>query len=346
MPSKTQPITERLKSGLPNKLKPRLVMRLLLVVFLLNIISVFSYAQRVPNEAENIDYLITFGKDAPTGTGDDDHVQVFFFIVPKVSELPFYIRVYDPESSGSHDEADGPFNSKTKFTIYGGAGTFSEEARSTNPIAKYKSGNIMASKVFGQEAEYDSKWYTFGPFNPAEGEFVPELNGQIFKVIAEGVTGNDGNAYRYFLSMNATKNIPVDGANAFTYEYTFKLPLSKGVSHLYPFIDHSVISINQYNFDFDNDGQILLYSIVKNRHETKISGDNVWDNSKHEIVEEEKNTTIDLQVFKKDATANTMSMYVVNQYQKAVAFFSVPIGGPPKFKYDPSIIFKKSDKKN
>ena len=299
-------------------------------------------AQRVPNEAENIDYLMTFGKEAPSSTGDDDHVLVFFFLIPKVVQTPFYIRVYDPEIAGAHDEANGALDSKTKFSVYGGNGCFTEEdARSTNPTGKFKSGSLMASKIFGQETTYDNKWYTFGPFNPAEGEFASELKGQVFKVVVEGVTGNDGNAYRFFLSMDAARNIAVEGANAFTYEYTFKLPLSKGVSHLYPFLDKSIIAITQYNFDFDNNGQILLYSVAKNRHETKASGDNGWNSSKHLIVDEEKNTTIDLQLFKKDATANTLSLYVVNQYNKAVAFFSVPIGGPPKFKYDPTVVLKK-----
>lgn len=314
--------------------------KVLYIVFLLSIM--YAQAQRVPNESENLDYLMTFGKDAPTSTGDDDHTLVFFFLIPQASQQPFYIRVYDPETAGAHDEVAGIFNSKTKFSIYGGTGCFTEEdARTTNPTGKYKSGSMMASKIFGQEPAFDNKWYTFGPFNPAEGEFAQALKGQVFKVIVEGISGDDGNAYRFFLSMDATKNIPVDGANAFTYEYTFKLPLSNGVSHLYPFLDRSVISVTQFNFDFDNNGQILLYSIAKNRHQTKTSGDNTWNFSKHLIVDEEKNTTIDLQIFKKDASANTVSMYVVNQYQKAVAFFSVPIGGPPKFKYDPTVILKK-----
>jgi hypothetical protein len=59
------------------------------------------------------------------------------------------------------------------------------------------------------------------------------------------------------------------------------------------------------------------------------------------VEDAEKNTTIDLQIVKSDDSPNTMSVYVLNQYQKAIAFFSAPIGGPPKFKYDPSVTFKK-----
>lgn len=299
-------------------------------------------AQRVPNEAEVIDYLITFGKDAPKSKGDDDYTQVFFFTMPKSFEQPFYIRVFDPETGGEHDELLTSVNSKTKFSIYGGKGSFTEEdARKTNPSGNFNKGNIMASKIFSSELTYDSKWYTFGPFNPSEGEYSEEVKGSVFKVIIEGLAGDDGNAYRLFLSVDPSKNIPVEGANAFTYEYTFRLPLNKSVSHLYPFIDRSVISITQNNFDFDTNGQILLYSLSKNRHETSGSGDNAWVSKTHEITEEEKNTTLDLQIFKADASLNTMSVYATNQYGKAVAFFSVPIGGPPKFKYSPAIEYKK-----
>jgi hypothetical protein len=302
-----------------------------------------GYGQRVPNESESIDYLVTFGKEASSSTGDDDHVQVFFFTIPMTYDQPFYLRVFDPDTGGEHDEVKGTYNTKCKFAIYGGDGTFTnEDARKTDPSGNFKSGNVIASKIFGSEASYDSKWYGFGPFNPSEGEASSDMKGRVFKIIVEGIAGDDGNAYRFFLSVNTEKNIPVEGANAFTYEYTFRLPLSKGTSHLYPFIDKSVISITQQNFDFAHDGEILVYSVAKNRHESESSGDNVWSSGKHEISKLEKNTTIDLQILKKDASANTMSMSVTNQYNQAIAFFSVPIGGPPKFKYDPSIEFKKS----
>lgn len=312
------------------------------VIFTFLILSGSIFAQRIPNEVENIDYLITYGKDAPSSTGDDDHVQTFFFIIPENFDSPFYVRVYDPEAAGSHDEPAGSYNTKTRFSIYGGAGTITEDSRNVNPVGNYKGGNIMATKVFGNELTYDSKWYAFGPFNPSEGEYSPDLKGKILKIITEGVTGDDGNAYRYFLSINSSKNIPIDGANAFTYEYTFKLPMNKGISHLYPFIDRSVVSLTQHNFDFDSNGEIFLYSVAKNRHEAKGSGDNQWLVSKHMVEDSEKNTTIDLQIVKSDGSPNAMSVYVLNQYRKAIAFFSAPIGGPPKFKYDPSITFKKN----
>ena len=316
-------------------------MRVLSVIILV-LVSFSVFGQRVPNSIENIDYLMTYGRSAPTASGDDDHVQIIFFTIPFGNEKPIYIRVYDPETGGLHDDKAGSFATKTRFSIFGGNGSFTEEdARQTNPEGNFKSGNLIASKIFAAQANYDSKWYTFGPFNPVEGEVSETVNGRVLKLVVEGLTGDDGNAYRLFLSMEAGRNVAVEGANAFAYEYTFKTPENRSLSHIYPFVDKSIVSITQYNFDFDNDGEVLIYSIAKNRHVAKVSGDNQLASSKHEISDAEKNTTVDVQILKKGKEANTMSVFITNQYNQPIPFFAVPIGGPPKYKYNLSLIYKK-----
>ncbi len=298
-------------------------------------------AQRVPSEVEHIEFLVTFGPGSTPSWGDDDHVQTFFFITPETFTEPIYIRVYDPDIGGKHDEPNRNFNTRTRFSVYGGEGAhLNPDAQEIDPVGNYKSGQLLATKTFGSDTQYDQSWYSFGPFNPLEGEFSKKLGGYVFKVIAEGVSGNDGNLYRYFLSVSPNKNREVEGANAFTYEYSFRLPHDqKVVSHLYPFLDDDVVSITQFNFDFDKEGEILLYTIAKNRHLARGSSNLAWASSKHKIVEEERNTTIDLQVLKSKNSRNDMVLYVKNQYDKAVPFFTVPIGGPPKYKYKVSLTY-------
>ncbi|MFY0607484.1 MAG: hypothetical protein JXR10_12260 [Cyclobacteriaceae bacterium] len=304
-----------------------------------------GYAQLVPSAFEQITYLVTFGSESDKGYGDDDFSQVFFFVVPETFTKPVYIRVFDPDVGGGIDEPKGEWDTSTKFSVYGGAGTHShEDAKKTDPVGNYKSGNLMATKTFRADDRYDQKWYTFGPFNPLEGEDSKLLGGRIFKVIAEGRSGNDGNLYKYFLSTQPYENKAVEGANAFTYEYSFRLPeQAKSIAHLYPFIDKNVTSITQHNFDFDDDGSLLIYSIAKNRHVAKASTHQQWGSSKHPIVDEEKNTTVDVQIVKKINSRNDMVCYITNQYDEAVAFFSVPVGGPPKFKYKVDIRYKGKD---
>ncbi|PKP21295.1 MAG: hypothetical protein CVU05_07140 [Bacteroidetes bacterium HGW-Bacteroidetes-21] len=305
-----------------------------------------SFAQPVPTVEMNIPYLVTFGGQSDKSWGDDDFCQIFFFVVPTTQLNPVFIRVYDPECSGDIDEPKGEYNTKTRYSVYGGKESFSNvDARLTDPKGNYKSGNLLASKVFYNETKYDKQWYTFGPFNPTEGELKPEYGGYLFKFIIEGSSGDDGNLYKLFLSTKQDANIPVEGGNAFTYEYTFRMwdDPSK-VSHIYPYVDDKVISVKISNFDWDNDGMIRIVSVAKNGEKSLISKDNEWVSKDHKIVESEKNTSLDIQFIKnKSAPAknNNVVIYVRNQYDELLPFYVIPIGGIPKYNYKINVTPKK-----
>src|SRR5688572_28425188 len=83
-------------------------------------------AQQLPALAENIPFMVTFSKSADKGWGDDDNCQIAFMVIPKTQTSSVYLRVFDPEVGGKHDEKQGDFNSTTKFTLYG-AGCFSDK---------------------------------------------------------------------------------------------------------------------------------------------------------------------------------------------------------------------------
>jgi hypothetical protein len=304
-------------------------------------IGVFS--QSAPAADENIPYLVTFGKDSKTSWGDDDFCQIFFFKVPATQTAPIYIRVYDPDTGGDLDEPKGEYNTITRFSVYGGNGCWSDkDAQATSPVGNYKSGILLSTKAFGADPKYDKKYYTFGPFNPYEGEYVEKLDGRVFKVIAQGESGDDGNLYRYFLSTSPDKNIPVEGGNVFTYKYHFRLPNEQNeVSQIYPYVDDKTVSIEVSNFDWDNDGVIKIISVAKNGILCDVSGQDNWVKRKFPIVEEEKNTSIEIQFVKNQSlkiTNNNVEIVVKNQYGQSLPFFVLPIGGAPV--YTPKIRMK------
>ncbi len=295
------------------------------------------FAQPTPAEDENIPYLVTFGADAKTSWGDDDFCQTFFFLIPEKHTEPIFIRVYDPDTGGQLDEAKADFNTSIRFSIYGGNNCWSDpDAQATDPVGNYKSGILLASKSFGSESKYDEAYYTFGPINPYEGEYVKKFQGRIFKIIAQGESGDDGNLYRYFLSSSPDQNIPVEGGNVFTYEYTFRLSNDpKQVSQIYPYIDDLTISVEISNFDWDNDGIIRIISIAKNGIVSEISGDDHWIMRKYPIVEEEKNSSLEVQFIKNQQQTimnNNVVVVVRNQYGLSLPFFVIPIGGVPVYK--------------
>jgi hypothetical protein len=313
--------------------------RFLVLILLLAVAYTSSVeAQAVPGKDENIPFLVTFGKSGKTSWGDNDFYQIFFFTILKDYKQPFYIRVFDPDCGGENDEIQGDFNSKFMFSVYGGKGVDPDQNEGSRGLEKgsdYKSGNVLASKVFGSEARYDNKFYTFGPFNPSEGDFNERWNSYIFKIVCEGVNGDDGNLYRFFLSRDANNNLPIEGANAFTYAYTFRMWNDfKSVAHIYPFVDTGVVFINQSNFDWDNDGKILVVSRYKQGIEVPISNENNWESSNIPIEPAEVNSSLDFQFHKRQGDLvknNNVVVTLKNQRGDALKFYSSPIGGVPVY---------------
>jgi hypothetical protein len=302
-----------------------------------------AFPQAAPAVDENIPYLVTFGGNALKAWGDDDFCQIFFCVIPSSQNNPVYIRVYDPETGGGLDEAKGEYNTIVNFSIYAGKGCWSDTAaQSIHHSGNFRSGYLLSSKSFGVDPKYDEKWFTFGPFNPSEGENIEKLGGRVFKIIAQGKSGDDGNIYKYFLSTSPVENIAVEGGNFFTYKYHFRLSDNqKQVSQIYPFVDEKTISIEVSNFDWDNDGIIRLFSVAKNGVLCDVSGENQWTVRKFPIVEEEKNSTVEIQFIKNQRAQiknNNVVVVVKNQYGASLPFFVVPIGGVPV--YTPKIQMK------
>ena len=301
------------------------------------------FSQSAPAIDENIPYLITFGGNAQTSWGDDDFCQIFYCIIPPSQTGPVYIRVYDPDTGGDLDELKGEFNTIVNFSIYGGNDCWSDTAAQVLKNSEnIKSGYLLSSKSFGNEPKYDKKWYSFGPFNPSEGKSVEKLGGRVFKIVSQGISGDDGNLYKYFLSTSPIENVAVEGGNWFTYKYHFRLSDDqKHVSQIYPFVDDKTISIQISNFDWDNDGIIRIFSIAKNGILCDVSGENNWVIREFPIVDEEKNSTVEIQFIKNQFIQirnNNVEVIVRNQYGISLPFYVVPIGGVPV--YSPKIRMK------
>ena len=304
-------------------------------------------AQAVPSEEENIPFLVTFGNKAETSWGDNDFSQVFFFIVPETYKGMVFIRVFDPDVGGVNDELNGVWDTKVQYSIYGGKDAFTHpDAQEVNPKRNFKTGTQLAARTFAFDPKYDNSWYSFGPFNPTQGEYYPKYGGYIFKVICEGLDGDDGNMYRYFMSTSGTENIPIEGGNAFAFEYTFRLHDSaKEVSHIYPYVDPECIKIKQMNFDWDDDGVVRVTSESRRELLCAVSGDNVWAESEFNVMEEEKGKSLDFQFIKKQPVGvknNNVVINIRNQKGEFMKFYSSPIGGVPKYK--PNIEAEKKPK--
>lgn len=305
-------------------------------LLLLLVIAKFSFiGQVMPSVEENISHLVTFSKGADKTWGDDDNIQIYFFTVPEAVKIPFYIRVFDPDNGGTIDENRGGFNSKTKFSVYGGIGAHSNrDAIQPDPIRNFKSGVLLNTKTFGEDNTTDNKWYNFGPFNALEGELQPDLGGYVFKLVVEGLDGDDGNLYKLSLSSDKNNNVKLEGGNVFTYEYCFRTSDQElNTCHLFPFISKDITAVKVNTYDYDEEGIIRIVSIDKKGEEIQPSGDGKWDASTHKITAKEINTSLDIQFIKRKAVHNNnIVVYLTNQYGEAMPFYTAPIGGVPKYK--------------
>jgi hypothetical protein len=299
-------------------------------------------AQPVPGTDENIPFLVTFGKDGDIAWGDPTFSQTFFFAIPKDYKGRFYIRVFDPDVGGLNDEQKGVWDTKMLYSVYGGKGVDpekNEESRGATPTGNYKSGTLLQSKIFGAETQYDNKYYSFGPFIATQGDFSEAKNVYYFKIICGGISGDDGNLYRYFLSKDENSDIPVEGANAFTYAYTFRMWNDiKSVSHIYPYIDTGIVYIKERNFDWDSDGEILVVSKYRIGYSLPVSGQKDWKEKNIPIESPEIGSSLDFQFHKRQdylVRNNNVQITLENQRGDGVKFYSSPIGGIPVYKPDP-----------
>ena len=312
------------------------MMNRLLYTFILLAIWSLGHSQPVPNVEENIPYLMTFGKLAETSWGDDDFSQAFFFYVPKDYDQPFFIRVFDPDTGGEIDEIAGVFDTRSVFEVFGGDGNWTDpDAQETSPRGNYKSGTLLATRSFTANPRYDNNWFTFGPFNPSQGEFAEIYNGYVFKIICEGVSGDDGNMYRYYLSTSATENRPIEGANAFAYEYSFRMHNDEEeVAHIYPYVEEGTVSVRISNFDWDWDGNIVVISVSRQGRDVKISGEDNWAEDELRVQDDEIKTSMDFRFVKARPLVrnNNVVVNVRNQFGEAMPFYTIPLGGVPKYR--------------
>jgi hypothetical protein len=308
------------------------------IVAILLFVSVLGIAQPVPNVEENIPYLMTFGLKAETSWGDDDFSQAFFFLVPEEYDQPFFIRVFDPDTGGEVDEIAGEFDTRCVYEVFGGEGCWSNDyAKETDPDewGYYKSGTLLATRAFTENPRYDNGWYSFGPFNPSQGEYVDYYKGHIFKIICEGVAGDDGNMYRYYLSTSDSQNRPIEGANAFAYEYSFRMHNdNQEVAHIYPYVEEGTIWVQVSNFDWDFDGDIMAISVQRQGQSLEVSGEDNWVQGKLTIQEEEIGSSFDFRFVKAKNLVrnNNVVVNVRNQINEALPFYTIPIGGVPKYR--------------
>lgn len=126
--------------------------------------------------------LVTFGPEAAPGKGDDDYSEELFLRVPSDLTGPLDVQLFDPDVGGSEDEPNGNWNTRTRFTLFGGAGA-----------ARTGGGERLAEAVFGEDPGLDGRWRRLARIDPRQGDADGDVS--VFRLLVQGVSGDDGNLY-------------------------------------------------------------------------------------------------------------------------------------------------------
>ncbi len=204
--------------------------------------------------------LLTAGSNLP-GHGDDDHVQVIFFEIPTSygGGNNIYLRIYDADTGGGAGEtidqmwnAPWTWNTSMQYTVYGGGGAYTGAQAAHPTPGQITSGTQLDQIVIGADNTYHDNWNLVFGYTANQGESVG--SGWVFKLVVEGMGGDDGNGYQVAVSTNAGGNTAPAGSRVFAYCWTFTFNPSVAQPPFYPHVPAGTSTFTQYNLDFDDDG--------------------------------------------------------------------------------------------
>jgi PKD repeat protein len=201
----------------------------LVAVFLIGI-TTRSLAYVVPEQDSGIPYFYIFGPQGnPDYGAEKDHDLTFYIDIPQDAPNNMVIGIYDPDTGGRRDfrpKYEEPWDTITEFAVYGANNTLLDRRR------------------FGEDSNYDRKFFEFGPYSPTQGEKVG--NNYRFRLDIKAQQGQDANLFKI--------RVP-DNAQIFTYKVTFRMIEKEGAKmYLYPEIPAGTREIILDNYDMDPNG--------------------------------------------------------------------------------------------
>jgi len=173
--------------------------------------------------------LINYGKWATPKQGDNDHHQVIYLSVPAATEGKLYLRVFDPDTGGAHDQVDKRYlATATRFAVFGGPGAFVPGAAQPHELSKEEmtAGTLLGEKTFARNRKVDDTWQTIVALDPGQG--AVDGDRVVFRLLVDALTGVNGNVFDVTMSTAPDINVAPAGLTIFSYSPTLRMP-SRGV---------------------------------------------------------------------------------------------------------------------
>ncbi len=220
--------------------------------------------------------LLTYGPQAATAEGDDDHRQEIFIHIPAGYSDKLYLRLFDADCGGVHDQQLGEFDTSTRFALF--AEAFSSEVTVTDPEA----GTLVKELVLAADAALDNEWHALAEILPQDPEQAPAA--RVLRLLVEGVAGDDGNIFAVAISTSPRRNRPANGVRLLSYGPTIRIndgAVAEMRLQIPAQCDQIVAS------SFDAGGARITFDSHLRSLEISPSGQDSWQQSSLELDDEE-----------------------------------------------------------
>ena len=312
--------------------KKLLFLTITAIVFLSLVLVKQGLCYRVPTEQSNIKYLYVFGADGKKTYGAmRNEPQAVFVKVPDSYKGNVQISVYDPETGGSIDEKSGQWDTTTKFSILGGEKAYTSileldeshiinDKEDINP-ANYYEGDLLTTKTFESDSQYDRALYSFDPIDASKGE---EVDGyRYFKIVIEGMSGDDNNLF--------SLDISPDASEAFSFSPAIRLAETRGAKMaLYPHIPSDAKRILEYNYDLDPTGGTIDLISPSKFFRIKGSETGMWASTEIEVPGQDMGKRWVYEITKDRQKQANMALTLLTDKGRLIPVYFTPGEAGPK----------------
>ena len=252
--------------------------------------------------------LVTFGRDASIEEGDSDHGQVIFIRVPESEQRPLHLRLFDPDVGGAFDELLGEWNTTTRFRLYGGAINIEPRIERHKDEVIIENGELLAEAIYGEDPLLDGQWSNFATFRAEQG--LLQGKERLFKLVVEGMAGDDGNVFDLAVSLDPRRNIPPPGLLLYSYVPTVHVPQgSKRFAEARFFVPDGMSRIQIHNFDMDH-ASVWFETPFRRLGSVHSSGRGVWVVDQVELAPWEQGTENAISIATLAHSFNDATFYV------------------------------------
>jgi PKD repeat protein len=279
--------------------------------------------------------LVVYGALAPSREGDVDRREQIFFSLPSDLRDRVFVRLFDPEVSGSNDFTyGGTGNSTTTFRVFGGDGAFTAADRpamqadgarvprvsGVTPVTG--PGKALMEKVFGNDAGTDGRWINLGAVRARQGEMVGDR--AYFRIDVQGTGGDDGNGYSVGVSLARDRDRAPKGLDMFAYQPTIRWTTAGPATRVW-FDGGTGGPYTVQSFDAAN-GDISIITDYADLP-VRVSGQDFWTVDQADTSE----SNLALSLFGGFETPNDVTLAVFDG-----AGAAVPLQMPPRRALDPA----------